>query len=204
MRILPSGEHAVLIELEDLSQARAVAESLRRHPIDGVREFVPAARTVLIIAEAGARLADIAAHLGGRELTAWTPDGSAEEIEIPVRYDGPDLADVAELTGLDEADVIAAHTGQVWKVAFCGFLPGFGYLVGESDALRVPRRPSPRTAVPRGAVGLAEEFTGAYPRRSPGGWQLIGTTDAVLWDAHREPAALLRPGVRVRFLETSA
>jgi KipI family sensor histidine kinase inhibitor len=204
MQILPSGEHAVLVELDDLSQARALAESLRRDPIDGVREFVPAARTVLIIAEAGARLADIAARASGRELTDSTPEGPAEEIEIPVRYDGPDLAEVAELIGLDEAGVVAAHTGQEWTVAFCGFLPGFGYLVGESGALQVPRRSSPRTAVPRGAVGLADEFTGAYPRRSPGGWQLIGTTDAVLWDAHREPAALLRPGVRVRFVETNA
>jgi KipI family sensor histidine kinase inhibitor len=204
MRILPSGEHAVLVELDDLSQARALAESLRRHPIDGVRELVPAARTVLIIAEPGARLVDIAARVDTRELTAWAPDGPAEEIEIPVRYDGPDLADVAELTGLDMAGVVAAHTAQVWTVAFCGFLPGFAYLVGESDTLRVPRRPTPRTLVPRGAVGLADEYTGAYPRRSPGGWQLIGTTNAVLWDVHREPAALLRPGVRVRFVETNA
>jgi KipI family sensor histidine kinase inhibitor len=204
MRILPSGEHAVLVELDDLGQARALADSLRRRPIGGVRELVPAARTVLIIAERGVRLADIAAQVDTRELTGWAPDGPAEEIEIPVRYDGPDLAEVAELTSLDEAGVVAAHTGQVWTVAFCGFLPGFGYLVGESDALRVPRRPSPRTAVPGGAVGLADEYTGAYPRRSPGGWQLIGTTDAVLWDADREPAALLRPGVRVRFVETNA
>ena len=203
MRILPSGEHAVLVELDDLNQVRALAESLRRDPIEGVRELVPAARTVLIIVEAGGRLADIATRVGTRELTTWAQDGQAEQIEIPVRYDGPDLAEVAELTRLDEAGVVAAHTGQVWTVAFCGFLPGFGYLVGESDALRVPRRPSPRTAVPRGAVGLADEYTGAYPRRSPGGWQLIGTTDAVLWDADREPAALLRPGVKVRFVETN-
>jgi KipI family sensor histidine kinase inhibitor len=194
----------VLVELDDLNQARALAESLRRHPIDGVRELVPAARTVLIIAERGARPADIAAQVDTRELTGWGPDGPAAEIEIPVRYDGPDLAEVADLTGLDEAGVVAAHTGQDWTVAFCGFLPGFGYMVGESDALRVPRRRTPRTAVPRGAVGLADAYTGAYPRPSPGGWQLIGTTDAVLWDAHREPAALLRPGVRVRFVETNA
>ena len=203
MRILPSGEHAVLVELDDLSQARSLVDSLRRDPIEGVRELVPAARTVLVIAEAGARLADIATRVGTRKLNTRAQDGQAEQIEIPVRYDGPDLAEVAELTRLDEAGVVAAHTGQVWTVAFCGFLPGFGYLVGESDALRVPRRPSPRTAVPRGAVGLADEYTGAYPRRSPGGWQLIGTTDAVLWDADREPAALLRPGVKVRFVETN-
>jgi KipI family sensor histidine kinase inhibitor len=204
MRILPNGEHALLVELDDLSQARALADALRRDPIDGVREFVPAARTVLLIGKPGARLADIAARVERLELTTGSPDRSAEQVEIPVRYDGPDLADVAALTGLDQAGVVAVHTGQLWTVAFCGFLPGFGYLVGESDALRVPRRPTPRTAVPPGAVGLADEYTGAYPRRSPGGWQLIGTTDVVLWDARREPAALFHPGVRVRFVEANA
>ena len=204
MRILPSGEHAVLVELDDLSQTRALAELLRRDPVEGVREFVPAARTVLLIAEAGVRPANLAARVERLELTIPSTGEPAEQIDLPVRYDGPDLGDVAALTGLDEPGVVAAHTGQVWTVAFCGFLPGFGYLVGESDALRVPRRSTPRTAVPRGAVGLADEYTGAYPRRSPGGWQLIGTTDAVLWDAHREPAALLRPGVRVRFVDVSS
>ena len=204
MRILPNGEHSLLVELDDLSQARALADALRRDPIDGVRELVPAARTVLLIGKPGARLADIAARVERLELTTGSLDRPAEQVEIPVRYDGPDLADVAVLTGLDQAGVVAVHTGQVWTVAFCGFLPGFGYLVGESDALRVPRRRTPRTAVPPGAVGLADEYTGAYPRRSPGGWQLIGTTHVVLWDARREPAALFRPGVRVRFVEADA
>ncbi len=106
---------------------------------------------------------------------------------------------MAARTGLTEAEVVAAHTGQTWTVAFCGFAPGFGYLVGVDDRLRVPRRAQPRTSVPAGAVGLADAFAGIYPRSGPGGWQLLGRTEAVLWDLDRDPPALLRPGVRVRF-----
>lgn len=198
MRLLPCGPHAVLIELDDLAQARALAEALRREPVDGVHEIVPGARTVLLHTDAPP--GRIAEQLGRLDLAGGAGNG-AEEIEIEVRYDGADLADVARLTGRDEAGVIAAHTGQLWTVAFGGFVPGFGYLVGENDALHVPRRDVPRTTVPAGSVGLAGEFTGAYPRSSPGGWQLIGSTDAPLWDIRRDPPALLRPGVRVRFLD---
>jgi KipI family sensor histidine kinase inhibitor len=122
-------------------------------------------------------------------------------VEIPVTYDGPDLDDVAVLTGLTRDGVVAAHTGTDWRVGFGGFAPGFAYLVGGDPRLRVPRRSEPRTRVPAGAVGLAGEFSGIYPRESPGGWQLLGTTDVVLWDADREPPALLVPGTIVRFVE---
>jgi KipI family sensor histidine kinase inhibitor len=108
---------------------------------------------------------------------------------------------VAGLTGLSPEDVVAAHTGQTWRVAFAGFAPGFGYLVGEDDRLHVPRRDEARTRVPAGAVALAGEYAGVYPRTSPGGWQLIGRTDLVLFDPDRDPPALLRPGTRVRFVE---
>ena len=111
-----------------------------------------------------------------------------------VRYDGPDLDEVARLTGLTHAEVVAAHTGTPWRVAFGGFAPGFAYLVGGDPRLHVPRRDRPRPSVPAGSVGLAGEFSGVYPRSSPGGWQLLGTTDAVLWDADRDPPALLAPG----------
>ena len=116
-------------------------------------------------------------------------------------YDGPDLAEVARLTGLDEDEVVAAHTGTPWRIAFGGFAPGFAYLTGGDERLRVPRRDEPRTTVPAGAVGLAGEFSGVYPRSSPGGWQLIGSTDALLWDPDRDPPALLLPGGSVRFVE---
>lgn len=201
MRVLPTGEHALLIELADLAEVRAFADALARTPIAGVGEIVPAARTVLLLTDPGTDLRTVAAAAADLELADTSTPEPADPITLPVRYDGADLADVANLTGLAEAAVIAVHTEQIWTVAFCGFAPGFAYLVGENDVLHVPRRDSPRTAVPAGSVGLAGEFTGAYPRTSPGGWQLIGHTDEPLWDVAHEPPALLRPGVRVRFVE---
>ncbi|MFD0777089.1 allophanate hydrolase subunit 1, partial [Streptomonospora algeriensis] len=126
---------------------------------------------------------------------------AAGELEVPVQYDGRDLADIAALTGLSEREVVLAHTGAEWTVAFCGFAPGFGYLVCDDPRLRVPRRSEARARVPAGAVALAGEFSGIYPRASPGGWQLLGTTELVTWNLDRDPPALLRPGVRVRFRE---
>jgi KipI family sensor histidine kinase inhibitor len=126
---------------------------------------------------------------------------SEEVVTIPVRYDGDDLAEVAAILGMRPEEVVALHTGSSWRVAFGGFAPGFAYLVTDHDRLTVPRRSTPRTRVPAGSVGLAGEFSGVYPRSSPGGWQLIGRTDAVLWDASADPPALLRPGAAVRFEE---
>src|SRR5699024_2039294 len=125
-------------------------------------------------------------------------------VTVAVAYDGPDLDDVATATGLAPEEVIAAHTGTEWTVAFTGFAPGFGYLVGGDRRLNVPRRDAPRTAVPAGSVGLAGSFSGVYPRPSPGGWQLIGRTDARLWQPDRDPPALLRPGMTVRFEAVSS
>jgi KipI family sensor histidine kinase inhibitor len=127
-----------------------------------------------------------------------------EVVEIPVIYDGADLAEVAEITGLSMAEVIDRHRRASYRVAFTGFAPGFGYLSGGDPALVVPRRSTPRTRVQAGAVGLAGEFTGVYPRPGPGGWQIIGRTELVMWDLERVPAALLRPGVKVRFREVSS
>ncbi len=128
-------------------------------------------------------------------------DGGAGAVEVPVVYDGADLGEVAALTGLTPAGVVAAHTGTPWRVAFTGFAPGFGYLEGGDPRLDVPRRAVPRVRVPAGAVGLAGRFSGVYPVESSGGWQLIGRTEAVLWDLDRDPPALLRPGISVRFVE---
>src|SRR5690606_16547128 len=125
----------------------------------------------------------------------------AGEIEVPVTYDGPDLAEVAALTGMSEREVIAAHTEEEWTVAFCGFAPGFGYMARSDERLAVPRRTNPRTRVPPGSVAVAGGFSSVYPRESPGGWQLIGRTDLVAWDLDRDPPALFSPGVRVRFVE---
>jgi KipI family sensor histidine kinase inhibitor len=165
---------------------------------------VPAARTVLVTVDRAATDTDrVAAELRARGVPpagAAGPDRPAGVVEVPVRYDGPDLPAVAELTGLAEDEVRRRHADREHTVAFCGFAPGFAYLTGGDPALRVPRRATPRTAVPAGSIGLADTFTGTYPRGMPGGWQLIGSTDAVLWDADRDPPALLPPRSRVRFV----
>jgi KipI family sensor histidine kinase inhibitor len=202
MKVLPYGDRALLVELADGEEALALATALRADPPAALGDLVPAARTVLLVAAAGAPVAELRTALGRTELASGaTAEGEVEVVEIPVVYDGEDLEDVARLTGLDPDAVVAAHTGQTWRVAFGGFAPGFGYLVGEDDRLHVPRRAESRTRVPRGAVALAGEYAGVYPRESPGGWQLIGRTDTAVFDLDREPAALLRPGVRVRFTD---
>jgi KipI family sensor histidine kinase inhibitor len=201
MRLLPCGDTGLLVELDDLDQVLALYAVLADAPPAGVVDLVPAARTLLLTVDPDR--SDVATVAGAVERTRPRPGSrpAAGEAELLVRYDGEDLARVGELTGLGERGVVEAHTGQEWTVAFCGFSPGFGYLVGADDRLQVPRREQPRTRVPAGAVGLAGEFTGVYPRASPGGWQLIGHTSAVVWDLDRTPPALLSPGVRVRFRE---
>ncbi|MFC8955573.1 allophanate hydrolase subunit 1 [Streptomyces sp. NPDC057101] len=199
-RVLRVGERALLVELAGGDEAEAFhAELLRRRAagsLPAVREIVPAARTVLLD---GVTDPDrLAAELTGWEV-APLPARVGTAVEIPVRYDGPDLAEVAARWGVSVEAAVRIHTAAEFRVAFCGFAPGFGYLTGLGERYEVPRRATPRTAVPAGSVALAGPYTGVYPRSSPGGWQLIGTTDAVLWDTGREPAALLAPGTRVRF-----
>ncbi|MFC9909514.1 allophanate hydrolase subunit 1 [Streptomyces sp. NPDC059862] len=201
MRALPVGDDALLVEVSSGEEAQALHAELLRRRAEGalsVREIVPAARTVLLDG-----LADpvrLAAELAAAEVPP-APPRAREVVELPVRYDGPDLADVAAHWGVDEQEVARIHAGTEFRVAFCGFAPGFGYLTGLPQRYDVPRRATPRTAVPAGAVALAGPYTGVYPRPSPGGWQLIGTTDTVLWDHARVPAALLSPGTRVHFVQ---
>ncbi|PRX92495.1 KipI family sensor histidine kinase inhibitor [Allonocardiopsis opalescens] len=201
MRILDCGDSAVLVELADLDEVLGCYAALVERPPPHVVDLVPAARTVLVRVRPGPGvLAEVRAALAGlRPRAGARADGGL--VEVPVHYDGADLADVAELTGLSEAEVVAAHTGREWRVAFCGFAPGFGYLVGGDPRLKVPRREQSRVRVPAGSVALAGEFSGVYPRSSPGGWQLLGRTELAVWDPGREPAALLAPGVRVRFVD---
>lgn len=211
-RLLPMGEEALLVEVADAEQVVALQAALRASVQAGqgvwaaVDDLVPAARTVLVVTRPGTDLAEVGRAVR-RAAAAASPDdaddGVDHVVEIAVAYDGPDLAEVARLTGLAEGEVVAAHTASTWRVAFFGFAPGFGYLVGGDPRLRVPRRSEPRSTVPAGAVALAGEFSAVYPRSSPGGWQLIGTSDTVLWDLDRTPAALLRPGCCVRFVESS-
>ncbi|KRF11943.1 5-oxoprolinase subunit PxpB [Nocardioides sp. Soil796] len=201
MKLLPCADQGVLVELADLDEVLALYAELVDAPPEGVVDLVPAARTLLLrIDPQRTDLRRVArAVLAADPRSGTRPD--AGHVEVPVTYDGEDLAEVARLTGLGERGVIEAHTSQEWTVAFCGFAPGFGYLVGTDDRLEVPRRSTPRTKVPAGAVALAGEFTGVYPRESPGGWQLIGHTPVQAWDLDRDPPALLSPGIRVRFVE---
>lgn len=201
------GRHGLLVELPTGEGAEALhAELLRRRAagtLPSVREIVPGATTVLL--DGLAAPDRLAAELSGWRIPPLTR-GSGTAVEIPVRYDGPDLEDVAALWGVTPEEVARVHAGTEFRVAFCGFAPGFGYLTGLDEKFAVPRRSSPRTKVPVGAVGLAGAYTGVYPRSSPGGWQLIGTAspDTVLWDPDRDPAALLTPGTRVRFVPVGA
>jgi allophanate hydrolase subunit 1 len=211
----------------------ALSTDRERGAATGVEDLVPAERTelirfdprivtaqavrdwVLLIGAGPARTLGRASREGqapegqAREGTAADDDalargpGGLEEVTIAVHYDGVDLADVGELAGLGAHGVIAAHTGRPWTVAFTGFAPGFGYLVGGHPRLRVPRLGTPRTRVPAGAVALAGDYSGVYPRPSPGGWRLIGRTDTEVWNLDRDPPALLRPGVVVRFVEAA-
>ncbi|GAA2275893.1 allophanate hydrolase subunit 1 [Streptomyces hawaiiensis] len=200
MKVLSVGEDALLVEVSSDDEAQALHAELLRRRAEGslsAREIVPAARTVLLDGlDTPARLA---AELTAAELPSAPPRAGAV-VRIPVRYDGPDLGDVAAHWGVPESEVARIHAETEFRVAFCGFAPGFGYLTGLPPRYDVPRRATPRTAVPAGSVALAGPYTGVYPRSSPGGWQLIGTTDLVLWDHARVPAALLSPGTRVRFV----
>ncbi|MFJ4688524.1 allophanate hydrolase subunit 1 [Streptomyces sp. NPDC088789] len=204
MRALPVGTDALLVEVASGEEAQALHAELLRRRAEGalaVREIVPAARTVLL--DGLADPAGLADELGGAAPPSTAPR-ARETVELPVRYDGPDLAEVAAHWGVPAREVGRIHAETEFLVAFCGFAPGFGYLTGLPPRHDVPRRATPRTAVPAGSVGLAGPYTGVYPRSSPGGWQLIGTTDAVLWDHARVPAALLSPGTRVRFVPVDA
>lgn len=204
MRLMPAGDTALLVELGDLDEVLSLYAQLDEDLPEGVIDLVPAATTLLVTIDP--RATDV--ERISRQVSGVTV-GSHErattgEVEIPVVYDGEDLAEVGRITGLGKRGVVEAHTGSPWTVAFCGFAPGFGYMIGGDEGLRVPRRDNPRTRVPAGSVAIAGEFASVYPRESPGGWQLIGRTALEVWDIGREPPALLVPGTTVRYVEVSS
>lgn len=226
LRFLPAGDAALLVELPSLAHASALHRAVLAQPIDGVRDLVPAARTLLILLDphnprtnTSPTHPDLIHALHTRARTAFpanpaapgtatldtpTPAITAAAVNIPVHYNGQDLPTVAELLGTSVCEVIRRHTAQPWQAAFAGFAPGFVYLAGGHPGLQVPRRASPRTQVPAGSVALAGEFSAIYPQASPGGWQLIGTTGTPMWDLHRTPPALVQPGCSVQFHNAGA
>jgi KipI family sensor histidine kinase inhibitor len=203
-RLLPSGDAALLVECDSLDEVLALHDALAADPRPGVVELVPAARTVLVsidpsvipLESAATWVRRIPAEAGSR-----TAGATALPVAIPVAYDGDDLTATAALLGVSPESLVARHTAIEWRVAFIGFAPGFGYLVSNDWPFEVPRLDAARTRVPAGSVALAGAFGGVYPRQSPGGWRLIGRTDAPLWNPDADPPALLMPGRRVRFEE---
>ncbi len=221
MSVLAYGERALLVEMADHLAALALYEDLRRDPINGVIDLVPAARTLLIIFTDSGSCQAAVAQVAGRQgqpranvvstsSTSSTDDPSRanvvstdDVVEIPVCYDGEDLAAISDRAGRSTAEVIRLHHQADYVVAFIGFAPGFGYLAGLPAALQLPRRDTPRTRVPAGSVAIADLFSAVYPQASPGGWHLLGHTSRQLWDLSRDPPALLSPGTRVRFTPVS-
>jgi 5-oxoprolinase (ATP-hydrolysing) subunit B len=179
VRLIPYGTQALLAEYPTLSDVVAAAAAVRAADFAGIDEVVPGARTVLEQVQVDGQL-----------------------IEVPARYDGPDLVEVAQRSAMSVEEVISLHSGTEFVAAFCGFAPGFAYLSGLPAALHLPRRPSPRPLVPAGSLAMASEFTAVYPTASPGGWHLLGTVTIPMFDLGRDPAALISPGARVRFVPT--
>jgi KipI family sensor histidine kinase inhibitor len=202
VRVRVVGWSALLVECGTADEVEACRAALWRARAAGslpATEIVPGARTVLLD---GVPDPDgLAATLRdwSPPAAAPTPGAAPSVVRIPIVYDGEDLPRVADHWGVSVSEVVRRHRSTAYRVAFCGFAPGFGYLTGLPAELSVPRLATPRTRVPAGSVGMAGPYTGVYPTASPGGWLLVGRTDAVLFDVDADPPALLTPGATVRF-----
>jgi KipI family sensor histidine kinase inhibitor len=194
-----AGDRGALLEVPDGTAAR-VAQQIGVELGEGLVDVVPGHRTVLVTWEADPPSDDELTVLAVRAIDSPDSAAAPRTVEIPVTYDGADLETVAELAGLSVADVVRAHTASEYTAAFLGFQPGFAYLLGGDERLHVQRRDEPRQRVPAGSVAVAGPYSGVYPRESPGGWQLLGTTATVLFDPDARPPALLSAGDRVRFV----
>ncbi|MGI5274610.1 5-oxoprolinase subunit B family protein [Nonomuraea sp. CA-218870] len=222
-----AGEHGLLVETGALEVSHRLDAALRDERPPEVLEVVPGPETVLVVAPGAdqGRLRELLERLaarcrdappgghgesGGDPGLPYGPDGSGAgsgppsyegvgRVTIPVTYDGADLESVAEAAGISVDEVVARHTGRELVVGWLGFAPGFAYLIGLDPVLHVPRLATPRTSVPAGSVAIAGPYSAVYPTASPGGWRLLGRTDARVWDVSAEPPTPFRPGTRVRF-----
>ena len=195
MRVRPFGPEAWIVD--ELDAPSAWAEALRADRVEGVRDIVPA-ETSVVVRCTRALAATIGTHLSARPAVAAYAD-RRDDVVLDVVYDGADLDEVAALSDGTVDDVVAWHSQATYTVAFCGFSPGFAYLTGVDERLRLPRRERPRIVVPAGSVAIAAGYSAVYPSASPGGWHLLGRTAADVWDPERDRPALLVPGTRVRF-----
>ena len=216
-RVLAYGAAALLVDLGDATAVAHLTRAIGASALAAEVEVVPAATTVLVrvgdprrgaapgrLAAVRHALEDLLAQpdvaINAWVADEWAADADADLVEIPVRYDGDDLSDVAGRVGLTVAELIALHSGTVFLAAFCGFTAGFCYMTGLPERLVLPRRPSPRPRVPANTVAIADIYCGVYPAATPGGWNLLGTTAVSMWDARRDPPNLVAPGQRVRFV----
>lgn len=194
------GEAALLVELESADQAQALAAALRADPPAGMVEAVPGLASLLIELDPLTADAELVSRQIERHLAELRPSPSTGRLHtIRVVYDGPDLAEVAALTGLSPSEVVERHSSTELRVLFCGFAPGFAYLGDLPSDLRVDRLATPRTHTPVGSVAIAGSMTAIYPAELPGGWRVIGHTDVALFDPGSDRPVLLEPGDRVRF-----
>lgn len=211
MIVRPCGEQAVIVDITEADSPLRAVLQLRRliesWNLAGIVDLVPASQTLLIMLDT-TRLTpkDVAKRLANCDLSE-APDDLSEGatcIDVPVRYDGPDLSSLAATLNWSAEELVRRHTSTEWTAAFGGFAPGFIYLVAKHALPPIPRLDSPRPSIPAGSVGLAGEFSGVYPQSSPGGWQLIGSTEAQMWAPERtDRPALITPGDRVRFVEVN-
>jgi KipI family sensor histidine kinase inhibitor len=208
--IVPLGDEALLVTFAETiswdvgESVRGAAARIRELSRAEVTDVVPSYTTLGVYFDGSAiTYADVVALvaplLAAEETLA--PRSGAGILEIPVRYDGPDLLEVAERTGLTVDEVIARHSKRSYRAYACGFQPGFAYLGDLDEALALPRRASPRLRVPPGSIAIAGMQTAVYPLQTPGGWHIIGSTSLRMFDATREPPALIRPGDVVRFVQ---
>ena len=200
--VLPSGPRALLLEFASLDEVMAADRALTRSRLTEsgrVAEVVPAARTILLVHDGSVTSDAVLDELDAVETAAVRTRGG-DVVEIPVRYDGADLAAVADSCRMSTEEVVARHSAALYECAFCGFMPGFSYLTGLDPELWLPRLATPRTRVPAGSVAIAAGFSAVYPAASPGGWHLLGTTSVTMWDPTAESPALVTPGCLVRFV----
>lgn len=201
MRFLPVNLNTIIVELANLDETLALFEAIAAAPIAGVEEIVPAANTIMLQFSPTVLSAQVLANkLRGYDISSRRA-AAGKLVEIPVHYNGEDLDEVAQMLGVSAQEVIARHTGSEYSVAFIGFAPGFAYLSGGHPSFQIPRRQTPRTRIPAGAVAVAGNFSAVYPKASPGGWQILGVTPSVMWDMGREVPALLQPGFKVKFVD---
>jgi KipI family sensor histidine kinase inhibitor len=213
--VLDAGDGALVVRLSDtidpavnarvLDAARRIRDTA--HPAVGEVATSFSALTVYFDPLSAERREIVSLIVGAVRRSNGIEPAAGRRVEIAVRYggaDGPDLADVASFGRCSEEEVVRRHLARPYRVYMLGFLPGFPYMGIVDETIAMPRRESPRLAVASGSVGIAGRQTGVYPVSSPGGWRIIGRTDAVLFDTGRTAPSLLQPGDSVQFLQSSA